>query len=260
MVDWQMSEPSRGAIEFRNVEYRVSSGKVLLSGLSLIVQRGETLMLLGRSGSGKTTCLKLINRLLAPTSGEVLVENKLALAWNPIQLRRRIGYAIQDVGLFPHYTVWENVALVPKLEKWARERIANRVDEVLQLVGLPGREFANRYPSQLSGGQRQRVGLARALAAEPPILLMDEPFGALDPITRAEIQIEFKKLQQKLGKTIVFVTHDVAEALMLGDRIALLETGRLRSVHTPGEFLQAPDEAVRDYVRVYRTGQQMYQG
>lgn len=260
MVDWQMSEPSRGAIEFHNVEYRVSSGKVLLSGLSLIVQRGETLMLLGRSGSGKTTCLKLINRLLAPTSGEVLVENKLALAWNPIQLRRRIGYAIQDVGLFPHYTVWENVALVPKLEKWARERIANRVDEVLQLVGLPGREFANRYPSQLSGGQRQRVGLARALAAEPPILLMDEPFGALDPITRAEIQIEFKKLQQKLGKTIVFVTHDVAEALMLGDRIALLETGRLRSVHTPGEFLQAPDEAVRDYVRVYRTGQQMYQG
>lgn len=260
MVDWQMSEPSRGAIEFRNVEYRVSSGKVLLSGLSLIVQRGETLMLLGRSGSGKTTCLKLINRLLAPTSGDVLVENKLALAWNPIQLRRRIGYAIQDVGLFPHYTVWENVALVPKLEKWARERIANRVDEVLQLVGLPGREFANRYPSQLSGGQRQRVGLARALAAEPPILLMDEPFGALDPITRAEIQIEFKKLQQKLGKTIVFVTHDVAEALMLGDRIALLETGRLRSVHTPGEFLQAPDEAVRDYVRVYRTGQQMYQG
>lgn len=260
MVDWQMSEPSRGAIEFHNVEYRVSSGKVLLSGLSLIVQRGETLMLLGRSGSGKTTCLKLINRLLAPTSGEVLVENKLALAWNPIQLRRRIGYAIQDVGLFPHYTVWENVALVPKLEKWARERIASRVDEVLQLVGLPGREFANRYPSQLSGGQRQRVGLARALAAEPPILLMDEPFGALDPITRAEIQIEFKKLQQKLGKTIVFVTHDVAEALMLGDRIALLETGRLRSVHTPGEFLQAPDEAVRDYVRVYRTGQQMYQG
>jgi osmoprotectant transport system ATP-binding protein len=254
-----MIEISDSAIEFHDVEYRVSPEKALLSHLDLIVRRGETLMLLGRSGSGKTTCLKLINRLLVPTSGEVMVENQPSLGWDPIRLRRRIGYAIQDVGLFPHYTVWENVALVPKLERWDRQGIANRVDEVLQLVGLPSRDFGGRYPNQLSGGQRQRVGLARALAAEPPILLMDEPFGALDPITRAEIQIEFKKLQQKLGKTIVFVTHDVGEALMLGDRIALMEAGQLRCIHAPREFLQSADALVRDYVRVYRTGQQMFQ-
>ena len=253
-----MSDTSNRAIEFRAVDYRVTSGKVLLSGLDLVVRRGETLMLLGRSGSGKTTCLKLINRLLVPSAGDVLVENRLSHDWDPIQLRRGIGYAIQDVGLFPHYTVWENVALVPKLEKWGRQKIANRVEEVLQLVGLPSREFAARYPNQLSGGQRQRVGLARALAAEPPILLMDEPFGALDPITRAEIQTEFKKLQKKLRKTIVFVTHDVGEALMLGDRIALMETGQLRSVLTPAEFLRTPDALVQDYVRVYRAAGEVF--
>ncbi len=252
-----MSGNSDTTIEFRNVEYRVTPERVLLSGLDLAVIRGETLMLLGRSGSGKTTCLKLINRLLTPSSGEVRVEGKPSREWDPIQLRRRIGYAIQDVGLFPHYTVWENVALVPKLQKWERQRIADRVEEVLQLVGLPSREFAGRYPSQLSGGQRQRVGLARALAAEPPILLMDEPFGALDPITRAEIQREFRKLQQKLGKTIVFVTHDVGEALMLGDRIALMESGRLRSIDTPREFVQSGDAVAQEYVGIYRTGQQM---
>jgi osmoprotectant transport system ATP-binding protein len=253
-----MRENSDITIEFRDVEYRVSEGRVLLSRLDLVVNKGETLMLLGRSGSGKTTCLKLINRLSTPTGGEVRVDDKPTLAWDPIQLRRHIGYAIQDVGLFPHYTVWENVALVPKLEKWERQRIADRVEEVLQLVGLPGREFGGRYPSQLSGGQRQRVGLARALAAEPPILLMDEPFGALDPITRAEIQLEFKKLQQKLEKTIVFVTHDVGEALMLGDRIALMDSGRLRSVDTPEGFLRSPDAVVQDYVRVYRAAQQIF--
>lgn len=247
-----MSETSNRAIEFRGVEYRVLSGKALLSSLDLVVRRGETLMLLGRSGSGKTTCLKLINRLLIPSAGVVLVENKPSDDWDPIGLRRGIGYAIQDVGLFPHYTVWENVALVPKLEKWDRQRIANRVEEVLQLVGLPSQDFATRYPNQLSGGQRQRVGLARALAAEPPILLMDEPFGALDPITRSEIQLEFKKLQERMGKTIVFVTHDVGEALMLGDRIALMESGKMRGIHTPEEFLRSPDTAVQDYVKVYR--------
>jgi len=252
-----MGEAVNSAIEFRKVEYRLSSGKVLLSGLNLTVQRGETLMLLGRSGSGKTTCLKLINRLLVASSGEVLVDNKASREWDPIRLRRRIGYAIQDVGLFPHYTVWQNVALVPKLEKWDHQRIADRVEEVLQLVGLPSRDFASRYPGQLSGGQRQRVGLARSLAAEPPILLMDEPFGALDPITRAGIQMEFNKLQQGLGKTFVFVTHDVGEALLLGDRIALMEEGRVRGIHTPKEFLQSPDAVVQDYVRVYRAGQQL---
>jgi osmoprotectant transport system ATP-binding protein len=253
-----MSGNSDTTIEFREVEYRVTPERALLSGLDLAVIRGETLMLLGCSGSGKTTCLKLINRLLTPSSGEVRIEGKPAREWDPIELRRRIGYAIQDVGLFPHYTVWENVALVPKLEKWDRQRIADRVEEVLQLVGLPSREFAGRYPSQLSGGQRQRVGLARALAAEPPILLMDEPFGALDPITRAEIQREFRKLQQKLGKTIVFVTHDVGEALMLGDRIALMESGRLRSIDTPREFVQSRDAVAQEYVAIYRAGQQIF--
>jgi osmoprotectant transport system ATP-binding protein len=253
-----MSDSPNIAIEFREVEYRVTPERTLLSGLNLVVQRGETLMLLGRSGSGKTTCLKLINRLLVPTAGDVLVEGKASRSWDPIRLRRGIGYAIQDVGLFPHYTVWENVALVPKLENWDEQRIAGRVEDVLQLVGLPVRDFRNRYPNQLSGGQRQRVGLARALAAEPPILLMDEPFGALDPITRAEIQIEFKKLQQKLGKTIVFVTHDVGEALMLGDRIALMEEGRLRNVLEPHEFLDASDPVAKEYAKVFRAGQQVF--
>jgi osmoprotectant transport system ATP-binding protein len=258
---WMMSDMSGfldSAIEFRGVEYQLSSGKVLLSGLDVVVRRGETLMLLGRSGSGKTTCLKLINRLLVASAGEVLVESKPTCEWDPIRLRRGIGYAIQEVGLFPHYTVWENVALVPKLERWNRQRIADRVEAVLQLVGLPSHDFATRYPNQLSGGQRQRVGLARALAAEPPILLMDEPFGALDPITRSEIQTEFKKLQEKLKKTIVFVTHDVGEALMLGDRIALMEKGELRSIHTPEEFLRAQDTLAQEYVRVYRAAGEMF--
>jgi len=253
-----MNESCNSTIEFRNVEYRVTPDRLLLTGLNLVVKRAETLMLLGRSGSGKTTCLKLINRLLVPTAGDVLVNNKGSQDWDPIRLRRGIGYAIQDVGLFPHYTVWENVALVPKLERWDQPRIAHRVEEVLHLVGLPARDFRDRYPNQLSGGQRQRVGLARALAAEPPILLMDEPFGALDPITRAEIQAEFKKLQQKLGKTIVFVTHDVGEALMLGDRIALMEEGQLRSVLEPREFLDSSDPVAEEYVKVFRAGQQVF--
>jgi osmoprotectant transport system ATP-binding protein len=236
----------------------VAPDRALLTGLNLRVNRGETLMLLGRSGSGKTTCLKLINRLLVATSGDVLVEDKRSQDWDPIQLRRSIGYAIQDVGLFPHYTVRQNVGLVPKLEKWERPRVDARIEEVLQLVGLPARDFAHRYPNELSGGQRQRVGLARALAAEPPILLMDEPFGALDPITRAEIQMEFKKLQERLRKTIVFVTHDVGEALRLGDRIALMEAGRLRALLAPGEFLDSSDELAQEYAKVYRAGQQVF--
>jgi len=253
-----MSASSESTIEYRNVEYRVAPDRALLIGLNLVVRRGETLMLLGRSGSGKTTCLKLINRLLVPTSGDVLVQNKRSQDWNPIQLRRGIGYAIQDVGLFPHYTVWENVSLVPKLQKWEQPRVGDRVEKVLQLVGLPARDFRNRYPHQLSGGQRQRVGLARALAADPPILLMDEPFGALDPITRAGIQMEFKKLQQELAKTIVFVTHDVGEALILGDRIALMEEGRLRCVLEPRELLGSSDPVAQEYAKVFRAGQQVF--
>lgn len=213
-------------------------------------------MLLGRSGSGKTTCLKTVNRLVEPTAGEVCVEGKALSRWDIIRLRRSIGYAIQDVGLFPHYTVRENVGLIPRLERWESGRIQARIEEVLALVGLPAREFANRLPNELSGGQRQRVGLARALAAEPPILLMDEPFGALDPITRAEVQLEFRKLQARLKKTVVFVTHDVGEALLLGDRIALMETGRLRGVYTTEEFRCAEDELVKSYMQVVVKGQE----
>jgi osmoprotectant transport system ATP-binding protein len=258
-VRLQMPNDSTYAIQFAGVGFRLPQGRSLLSSLDLAVRTGETFMLVGRSGSGKTTSLKLINRLLTATSGEVRVEGTAVDQWDTVQLRRRIGYAIQDVGLFPHYTVFENVALVPKLERWDGRKIASRVEDVLALVGLPIGEFAGRYPDELSGGQRQRVGLARALAAEPPILLMDEPFGALDPITRAEIQIEFQQLQQKLGKTIVFVTHDVSEALLLGSRIGLMEDGKLRGVYSPKEFLETPDASVKAYVDVFRTRQQMFQ-
>jgi osmoprotectant transport system ATP-binding protein len=254
----RMGDYSTAAIEFVNAGFRLPEGRDLLRDLNLSVSPGETLMLLGRSGSGKTTSLKLINRLLSATAGEVRVDGTPVGQWDLIKLRRRIGYAIQDVGLFPHYSVFENVALIPRLEGWEKGRITSRVEEVLTSVGLPISEFARRYPNQLSGGQRQRVGLARALAAEPPILLMDEPFGALDPITRSELQMEFKKLQQRLGKTVVFVTHDVSEALLLGTRIALMEEGRLRGVYLRQEFLDAPDASARAYVDIFRAGQEMF--
>jgi osmoprotectant transport system ATP-binding protein len=220
----------------------------LLEDLNLEVARGETLVLLGRSGSGKTTMLKLMNRLLEPTGGEVLVEGKRTMDWDPIRLRRGIGYVIQDVGLFPHLNVERNVGLVPSLEGWEPSRIRARVNELLQLVGLDPAEFSSRWPRELSGGQRQRVGVARALAADPPILLMDEPFGALDPVTRAEIQREFRALAERLGKTIVFVTHDVREALLLGSRVALLAGGRLVGIYAPKEFLSAKEAEARAFV------------
>jgi len=253
-----MNDSAAIAIEFVNVYYRADGNRELISGLNLSVYRGETLMLLGRSGSGKTTTLKLINRLLNASQGEVRVEERAVREWDVIRLRRHIGYAIQEAGLFPHYRVAENVALIPKLEGWEAARIGSRTREVLQLVGLPFDQFASRYPHQLSGGQRQRVGLARALAADPPVLLMDEPFGALDPITRAELQQEFRELKQKLSKTVVFVTHDVAEALMLGDRIALMDSGMLKGVFTPHEFLRSTNNAVRPYVSAFRAAQQIF--
>jgi osmoprotectant transport system ATP-binding protein len=246
--------PSRGepAIEFRSAGYCAAGNKIILDDLSLAVQSGETLVLLGRSGSGKTTALKLVNRLLETTSGEVRVEGRSTLDWDPIALRRRIGYVIQDAGLFPHFTVERNVALVPHLAGWEPERTAARVRELLHLVGLDAAEFGRRYPHELSGGQRQRVGVARALAADPPFLLMDEPFGALDPLTRAEIQEEFRALQARLAKTIVFVTHDVREALRLGTRVALLEAGRLVGVYSPPEFLCALEPVAAAYVAACR--------
>lgn len=247
------------AIEFVHVQYRTSGNRVLLSDLNLAVARGEILMLLGPSGSGKTTSLKMINGLLAASEGRVSVEGRAVGEWDVTQLRRRIGYAIQEVGLFPHYTVLKNVALVPRLERWPEARIQQRAEEVLQMVGLPAAEFAHRYPDELSGGQRQRVGLARALAADPPILLMDEPFGALDPLTRAELQKEFKQLQQRLRKTVVFVTHDVSEALLLGDRIALMDSGKLHGVYRPEEFLGSTDPSVKRYVDAFRMMQHMFQ-
>lgn len=247
---------SDSAIEFINVTYRIGN-RALISDLNLSIHRGETLMLLGRSGSGKTTTLKLINRLLQPGEGKILVDGRSNAEWDVIQLRRHIGYAIQEAGLFPHYTVKQNVALVPRLERWDSARIDSRVKEVLQLVSLPFDQFAARYPNELSGGQRQRVGLARALAADPPILLMDEPFGALDPITRSELQREFAELKTKLSKIVVFVTHDVTEALLLGDRIALMDSGALKGVFTPQEFLRSTDKFVQPYLTAFRAGQQI---
>ena len=243
-----MTASSLFTIECRDVSFALNSGQALVRDLSLGVQRGETLVLLGRSGSGKTTTLKLINRLLDPTSGEVLVEGQATSAWDPIRLRRHIGYVIQEVGLFPNMTVERNVGIVPELESWPAERVAARVGELLHLVGLDPAEYARRRPRELSGGQRQRVGVARALAADPPILLMDEPFGALDPVTRSELQQEFRQLATRLCKTIVFVTHDLREALLLGTRIALLAEGRLVAVHPPKEFVRDPSPEVRRFV------------
>jgi osmoprotectant transport system ATP-binding protein len=246
-----MTEQSAGqhnVIECREAGYRLNGGRALLTGLNLQVQRGETLVLLGRSGSGKTTTLKLINRLLLPTEGEVLVEGRATAEWDPIRLRRRIGYVIQEVGLFPHFTVERNVGLVPTLEGWEPERVRARVRELLRMVDLDPEQFAARRPQELSGGQRQRVGVARALAADPPVLLMDEPFGALDPVTRAEIQQEFGWLQERLNKTIVFVTHDIHEALRLASRIGLMAAGQLAGIYSPDEFLHAPDPEARAFV------------
>jgi osmoprotectant transport system ATP-binding protein len=239
------------AIEFRNVSYGIA-GTQVLSGFNLQVESGETLVLLGRSGSGKTTSLKLVNRLLSPTSGDVLV-NGVSNGEDVIRLRRSIGYVIQDVGLFPHFTVERNIGLVPKIEGWPADRIRARVQELLQTVGLTP-DFTSRYPHQLSGGQRQRVGVARALAADPEILLMDEPFGALDPLTRDELQHEFLALQQRLHKTVVFVTHDLREALRLGSRIALMEAGRLVTVLSPRAFLESSDPLASAYVRAFGEG------
>ncbi len=249
-------EHSEVTIAFRGVEYCVPTrlNAPILSQVFLEIEKGETLVLLGRSGSGKTTLLKLVNRLLKPSVGEVLVNGQSVGESNPIRLRRGIGYVIQDGGLFPHYTVAENVGLVPGLEGWEQGRVASRVEDMMRLVGLEPREFAHRKPRELSGGQRQRVGVARALAADPPILLMDEPFGALDPVTRAELQHEFGELARNLAKTIVFVTHDLREALRLGSRIVLLAAGKIVVDAQPGEFLRVNHPEVQAFAESFGMG------
>jgi osmoprotectant transport system ATP-binding protein len=212
------------------------------------VDAGETLVLLGRSGSGKTTALKMINGMQFPTRGQVFVDGRPTTDWDPIKLRRRIGYVIQEVGLFPHFTVGDNIGLVPKLEGWSPVEIAKRVSLLLDKVGMPPAEFRVRYPRQLSGGQRQRVGVARALAADPSLLLFDEPFGALDPVTRVELQQQYLALRRDFQKTSVFVTHDVREALLLGSNIALLSGGRLDTFAPPHEFRSASSPEARAFL------------
>jgi osmoprotectant transport system ATP-binding protein len=245
-----MSAPTNNPlVEFCDVSFsHVGASAAVISHLTFSVQQGETLVLLGESGCGKTTTLKLINRLLLPTSGQVMVENSSTTEWDPIRLRRRTGYVIQEGGLFPHFTVERNVGLVPALESWDDTRIKTRVNELLSLVGLEPNEFADRYPGELSGGQRQRVGVARALAAEPPLLLLDEPFGALDPLTRASLQRQFAELTRRLNKTAVFVTHDVREALLLGSRIGLMHEGHLLLLETPENFLKSKNERALAYL------------
>jgi osmoprotectant transport system ATP-binding protein len=234
-------------VEFRDVSYEIS-GRTILCGVSFSVEAGETLVLLGRSGSGKTTALKMTNGLLFPTKGQVLVEGKSTRDWDPIRLKRHIGYVIQEVGLFPHFTIARNVGLVPTLEGKAD---AGRVDRLLDMVGLPAAEYRDRYPRQLSGGQRQRAGVARALAAEPPLLLLDEPFGALDPVIRLDLQDQFLKLRKDLNTTSIFVTHDIREAMRIGTRIILLANGKVDWIAPAEEFRSANTEEARAFLRAY---------
>lgn len=243
-----MTQDNKIRIEFRDVALS-KNGRSLVSNLNFTISQGEVLVLLGRSGSGKTTTMKLINRLLLPTKGEVLINSVPTTKWDEIKLRRKIGYVIQEIGLFPHFTVERNVGLIPSLEGWQPKQIKSRVYELLQQVDLDPDLFAKRYPHQLSGGQRQRVGVARALAADPPVLLMDEPFGALDPVTRLEIQQQFRQLVIGLGKTVVFVTHDIQEALILASRIGLMQAGKLVVLETPAEFLKSSQPEAQAFLK-----------
>jgi osmoprotectant transport system ATP-binding protein len=246
---WQSACPLRyspavtPAISFKDV-HATRGGHAVLKGFTLDVPDGETFALVGRSGAGKSTILKLINRLLEPDRGDVLIEGRRTTEWEPFELRRRAGYVLQEVGLFPHMTVADNIAIVPRLHNWTAERIGARVNALLELVGLPAAEFANRRPHELSGGQRQRVGVARALAADPPILLMDEPFGALDPVTRAEMHLEFRRIQSQVRKTVVLVTHDMAEAFALATRVGVLHDGILAAADTPRAIARSDDPRI----------------
>jgi osmoprotectant transport system ATP-binding protein len=243
------------AIEFRNVSFAVSRGRRLLDNISLALEEGTTTAILGRSGSGKTTLLRTVNRMIEPTGGEVLVHGKKVRDSDLIALRRGMGYVIQETGLFPHFTVERNVGVVLEAEGRPRAERDQRSHELLKAVGLNPAEFVRRFPHQLSGGQRQRVGLARALAAEPGVLLMDEPFGALDPLTRAEMQDMLLGLMTKLKKTVLLVTHDLDEALYLAHRIVLLREGKLIADFSPTEFLRSNQPEIKEYVHAFHRGQ-----
>jgi len=250
------------AIEFRSVTFTTpqsrSQPRALLDGISFSIDEGTTTAILGRSGSGKTTLLKTVNRMIEPTSGDVLVNGSNVRATDPITLRRGIGYVIQETGLFPHFTVERNAALVPEIAGHPRPHRHKRSHELLHAVGLDPAHFAKRYPHQLSGGQRQRVGLARALAADPSILLMDEPFGALDPLTRVEMQDMLRALLARLKKTVLFVTHNLDEALYLADHVALMHEGRLIAHLPPEEFLASPHAEIQSYIRAFRRGEEFH--
>ncbi len=231
-------------LECRDVMFSRPGGRRVLDHFNVAIGEGEVFALVGRSGAGKTTILKLINRLLDADAGEVLLDARSVRSWEPIQLRRRIGYVLQDIGLFPHMTLAGNIGIVPRLLGWPADRVSARVDEMLDLIGLD-RTFAERWPDELSGGQRQRVGVARALAADPPVLLMDEPFGALDPMTRVELHEQFARIQARLKKTVVIVTHDMREAFAMATRVGVLEHGRLIACDTPEALAASTDSRVR---------------
>jgi len=237
-----------GGIEFDQVSAGYSRRTPILAGFSLTVGAGETMALVGSSGAGKTTVLKLVNRLLVPDAGAVRVSGRDTRQWDAIRLRRSVGYMIQEVGLFPHLNVADNVALVPRLEGWDAERVSARVRELLEMTGLAPDTYGTRWPEELSSGQRQRVGVARALAGDPPVLLMDEPFGALDPVTRRQLQDQFLRLQSRLRKTVLLVTHDMAEAMHLADRIGVLDAGRVIWVGRADTILECDDPTVRQFV------------
>ncbi len=238
-------------VEFRGVGCTIGDTKIL-GDLNFAISKGEVLVLLGESGCGKTTTLKLINRLIEPNTGEILVDGRSTIDWDAIALRRHIGYVLQDGGLFPHFTVAENVALVLRLENWDADHKRKRTNEMLDLVGLDPAKFAARFPHELSGGQRQRVGVARALASDPELLLLDEPFGALDAITRTNLQKEFARLVRELGKTAVFVTHDLHEAMLLGTRIALMDKGKIVLTDTRQNFERSELPLARAYLETVK--------
>ena len=245
-------------IEFKNVRKTFEDGTEAIKGIDLVIPEGELTALIGPSGCGKTTTMKMINKLIVPTDGKIYINGEEIALKNEVELRRNIGYVIQRIGLLPHMTIEENIALIPKLKGWKKEQYEPRVDELLELVGLEPEVYKKRYPLELSGGQQQRVGVIRALAAEPPIILMDEPFSALDPISREQLQDELKSLQQKIHKTIVFVTHDMDEALKIADNIALMRDGVIEQYGSPNELITNPaNEFVKTFIGEHRMNKEI---